>query len=126
VLPYRAGWAAFVIAIVAGGAGARGQSVSVSPTTLAFGNQALGTTSVVRAVTLKNGQTTAITISSISTSLSEYVQTNNCPATLRSATKCVVTVTFTASMLGPETAYVTITDSTAGSPHNMYLLGVGK
>lgn len=45
---------------------------------------------------------------------------------VKTATKYTVTVTFTASVLGPETAYVTITDSTPGSPHNMYLLGVGK
>jgi len=86
-------------------------------------------TPVSQALPLGNNGKSAMTISSIKitgTNSADFTQTNNCPATLRSATKCVVTVTFTASMLGPETAYVTITDSTAGSPHNMYLLGVGK
>lgn len=86
-------------------------------------------TPVSQALPLGNNGKSAMTISSIKitgTNSADFTQTNNCPATLKSATKCVVTVTFTASMLGPETAYVTITDSTAGSPHNMYLLGVGK
>jgi len=86
-------------------------------------------TRVSQALPLGNNGKSAMTISSIritGTNAVDFTQTNNCPATLKSATKCVVTVTFTASVLGPETAYVTITDSTAGSPHNMYLLGVGK
>jgi hypothetical protein len=29
-------------------------------------------------------------------------------------------------MLGPESAYATITDNAVGSPHNIYVIGVGK
>lgn len=74
-------------------------------------------TPVTQALTLGNNGKSAMTISSIKitgTNSADFTQTNNCPATLKSATKCVVTVTFTASVLGPETAYVTITDSSAG------------
>ena len=85
-------------------------------------------TPVTQALPLGNNGKSAMSISNIKitgTNSADFKETNNCLATLKSATKCVVNVTFTASMLGPETAYVTITDSTAGSPHNMYLLGVG-
>ena len=84
---------------------------------------------VSQAVTLGNNGKSALTISSVKitgTNAADFTQTNTCPATLKPATKCVVTITFTASMLGPETAYVTITDNTAGSPHNIYVIGVGK
>jgi hypothetical protein len=37
------------------------QSVTVNPTTVSFGNQADGTSSSVHKVTLKNGQSSAIT-----------------------------------------------------------------
>lgn len=93
-----------------------------------FPPSALGTP-VKQALTLGNNGKATMTISSITitgTNAPDFTETNTCPATLKTATKCVVTVTFKASMLGPETAYVTITDSTVGSPHNMYLLGVGK
>ena len=84
---------------------------------------------VTATLALGNNGKAAMTISSIAitgTNAADFTQANTCPATLKPATKCAVTVTFTASALGPETAYVTITDSTAGSPHNMYLVGVGK
>jgi hypothetical protein len=93
-----------------------------------FAASAIGTP-VKQALTLGNNGKASMTISSIAitgTNAADFTETNTCPATLKTATGCVVTVTFKASVLGPETAYVTITDSTPGSPHNMYLLGVGE
>lgn len=79
------------------------QTVTVSPTSVAFGNQVQGTTSSVHKVTLKNGQSSAVTITSITTSLSDYAKTNNCPvspATLAAAATCTISITFTPSVLG--------------------------
>jgi hypothetical protein len=59
------------------------------------------------------------------TNSTDFVQTNTC-TTLLPGKKCVITVTFKASVLGPESAYATITDNAVGSPHNIYLIGVGK
>jgi hypothetical protein len=76
-----------------------------------------------------NSGNSKLTISSIQVTgnnAPDFVQTNNCPASLAAGKKCVITVTFTASLLGPEWAYVTITDNAVGSPHNMYLIGVGQ
>jgi hypothetical protein len=56
----------------------------------------------------------------------DFSQTNNCSASLAAGAKCVITLTFTASVLGPEWAYVMITDNAVGSPHNVYVIGVGK
>ena len=69
------------------------QTVTVSPTSVAFGNQVQGTTSSVHKVTLKNGQSSAVTITSITASLSDYSETNNCPvspATLATAASCTI------------------------------------
>ena len=55
------------------------QSVTVSPVTLSFGSLAVGSSSTVHKATLKNGQTSAITINSITSNLADYTQTNNCP-----------------------------------------------
>jgi hypothetical protein len=55
------------------------QTVTVTPTSIAFDNQAQGTSSAVHRVTLKNGQTSGITVSSITTNLADYTETNNCP-----------------------------------------------
>jgi uncharacterized protein YjdB len=104
------------------------QSVTVSPTSVAFGNQAQGTASSVHNVTLKNGQSSAISISSIATNLSDYSVTNNCPispATLASGKSCTISTTFTPSVQGTRNATLTITDSGLSSLQLVTLTGTG-
>jgi hypothetical protein len=81
-------------------------------------------------MSLVNSGNATLTVSDIQitgTNLPDYIQTNTCKsASLAPGQKCVITVTFTPSLVGPETAYATITDNAVGSPHNIYLTGVGK
>jgi hypothetical protein len=60
------------------------------------------------------------------TNAADFSQTNNCPASLAPGGFCVISLSFKASVLGPETAYVMITDNAVGSPHNIYAIGVGQ
>jgi uncharacterized protein YjdB len=104
------------------------QSVTVSPTSISFGNQAQGTTSSVHKVTLKNGQSSAITISSISTNLSDFGETNNCPvspATLKAGASCTISVTFTPSVQGTRSGTLTVVDTGLSSPQLVTLTGTG-
>ena len=104
------------------------QTVTVSPTTLSFPNQVQGTPSSIQKVTLKNGQTSAITVTKISSSLSDYSQTNTCPAspsTLAAGRSCTISVTFTPAALGSRTGTVTVTDTGASSPQTVSLSGTG-
>ena len=82
---------------------AEAQNVTALPTSLFFGNQVEGTTSAAKKVSLKNGQSSAITVASISTSLSDYAATNNCPispATLAAGASCTIwSVIFGSSIL---------------------------
>jgi hypothetical protein len=107
---------------------ASAQTVATTPTTIAFGNQVVGTTSSVHKVTLKNGQTSAITITSISTGLAVYAQTNSCPVspkTLAAAATCTISVTFTPAALGARSDTLTIIDSGTSSPQKVALTGTG-
>jgi hypothetical protein len=84
---------------------------------------------VQETIGLKNSGTATLTISNIAISGSnaaDFSQTNTCTSLPPMTKECIITVGFTASMLGPETAYVTITDNAVGSPHNIYLTGVGE
>ncbi len=104
------------------------QSVTVSPTSLSFGNQVQGMGTAVKKVTLKNGQTSAITITSISSSLTDYTQTNTCPAspsTLAAGRSCTISVTFTPTALGTRTGTLTVTDTGGSSPQTVSLSGTG-
>ncbi len=104
------------------------QSVTVTPTSISFGNQAQGTTSSIHKVTLKDGQKSAITINSISTNLADYAETNNCPvspATLAAGATCTISITFTPSAQGSRDATLTVVDSGLSSPQLVTLTGTG-
>lgn len=104
------------------------QTVTVNPTSVSFGNQAVGTSSSVHNVKLKNGQSSAITISSISTNLADYGQTNNCPmspATLAAGASCAISITFTPSAQGSRNATLTVVDTGLSSPQLVTLTGTG-
>jgi Abnormal spindle-like microcephaly-assoc'd, ASPM-SPD-2-Hydin len=106
-------------------------AVSLSPTALSFGNQNVGTTSAVQTVTLTNTGTSALTINSIAltgTNTNDFAQTNTCPvspATLATSTSCTLSVTFTPSTNGANSASLSISDNAAGSPQTISLLGTG-
>jgi uncharacterized protein YjdB len=104
------------------------QSVTVSAASLTYENQAQGTSSSVHKVTLTNGQTSAITLSSISTNLADYFETNNCPlspATLAAGATCTISITFTPSAQGTRDATLTVVDAGLSNPQLITLNGKG-
>ena len=100
------------------------QSVTVSPASLSFGNEALSIPSSAKTVTLKNGTSTALTISSIGAS-GEYSDTTTCGASLSAGASCTISVTFTPSATGSRTGTITVTDSASNSPQTVSLTGTG-
>jgi phosphatidylethanolamine-binding protein (PEBP) family uncharacterized protein len=101
-----------------------GGSFTVSPSSLTFASQNVGTTSAAQAVTVSNGTSGAVSISSIQAT-GDFAQTNNCGTSLAAGGSCTVNVTFTPTAAGPRSGTLTITDSAAGSPHSVGLSGTG-
>jgi len=106
-----------------------GTSAKLSPTSVAFGDWAVGLTSTVDKVTLTNVGTTALTISSIAvtgTEAGDFPQTaTTCGASLAAAASCTVSVTFKPSTTGARSANLTFTDGASGSPQQVPLSGTG-
>ena len=103
-------------------------AVSISPSSVAFGNQTVGTTSTGQTVTLANTGSADLSITSIAVSgsnASNFAQTNNCGSTVAASANCTISVTFTPSRTGSRSASITITDGAAGSPHTVALSGTG-
>jgi hypothetical protein len=108
--------------------------VGLAPTSLAFGNQVLNTTSAAQTVTLTNTGNAALTINSIAAS-GDFAATstgaNACPispATLSAtagSNTCVISVTFKPTALGARAGTLTVTDNAGGSPHTVGLTGTG-
>src|SRR5207249_4233836 len=101
---------------------------SLSPTSLAFGNQTVGTTSAARVITLSNTGTASLSISGIAvrgTNSADFIQTHTCGASLAAGTSCTISVTFRPAATGTRSARVSVTDNASGSPQAVALRGSG-
>ena len=99
------------------------QSVSLSPTSLSFGNQVVNTTSATVNVTLTNSGSALLTLSVSITG--DYSQTNTCGSSVAAGKKCTISVTFKPTATGTRTGTVTITDNASNSPQTISLTGTG-
>ncbi len=99
-------------------------SVSLSPTSLSFGSQNIGTTSAGQNVTLTNTGSAALSISSIAVTGSnngDFAQTNSCGSSLAAGANCTHWCDFHADCgTGSRSASVTITDNATGSPQTFH------
>ena len=101
-------------------------AVTVSPTALAFGNQATQTTSPSQTITVTNNQTTTLTGLSSSVTGTGFGRTTTCGSTLTVAThSCTISVTFSPTAMGPVTGNVTVNYTGSGSPQTVTLSGTG-
>jgi phosphatidylethanolamine-binding protein (PEBP) family uncharacterized protein len=102
--------------------------VSLSPTSLAFGNQSVGTTSTAQTLTLSNTGTATLSITSLAlmgTNASDFAQTNTCGSSVAGGANCTISVRFTPAASGTRSAAVTLTDNATGSPQKVSLSGTG-
>lgn len=99
-------------------------TVSLSSTSLAFGNQPVNTSSSAQTVALTNTGTGPLTIGSIVAS-GDFSQTNNCGIQIAAGANCTISVTFTPVAIGTRTAAITITDNASDSPQTVTLNGTG-
>jgi hypothetical protein len=102
--------------------------LGVSPTSLAFGNQATGGGTAAQSIILTNSGTVAVTLSSITVAgiqADDFAQSNNCGTSLAPGAKCSIAVFFTPVAVGAKSAALTIIDAASGSPHHAALSGTG-
>lgn len=100
--------------------------IAVSPSSLSFGSQLVGSASSVLAVKVSNNGATATTVSIAASG--DFAQTSNCPvspATLAPAASCTVSVTFTPTAAGVRNGAITVSDPLPGSPQIVALTGTG-
>ena len=103
-------------------------TVTVSPTSLNFGQEAVGTTSNPLPVILTNGQSTALSISNIfgsGTNPGDFKQTNDCGSSLAAGASCTINVSFAPTATGTRTATLDVSDNASNSPQTVSLTGMG-
>ena len=101
-----------------------GPTVLVTPSSMTFGDQLVGTTSMPQAITLTNTGNAALAISSIALS-GDFNQSNSCGSGLLAGSSCNIYVSFAPTAAGNRTGALTITDSAPGSPHIVPVAGTG-
>jgi hypothetical protein len=102
-----------------------GPQVMLSPTSLSFGVQVVGTTSPPQTVTLTNTGTGSLTINNTSISAGFTITNNGCPATVKAGNHCTIQVAFSPGLSGAFSGTLSIADNAQGSPQTVSLSGTG-
>ena len=107
-----------------GGTGPGSATLTASPTSLAFGNETVGSTTSAQSVTIQNTGTAAASISSVSAG-SPFAETNNCGSSLAAGASCTANVTFTPSATGSASGSLTVNSNATNGTLTVGLSGTG-
>jgi hypothetical protein len=104
--------------------------ITITPTSLTFGDQVQGTTSAVQNVTYQNGGSGAVTVNNVTITGADpsdftIISANCIGNPLAPTTNCSVSVEFTPQGTGLRTANLVFTDTDTGSPRVVPLSGTG-
>lgn len=99
-------------------------NATLTPASLAYATQLVGTPSASQPATLTNTGSVPITITKISTT-GPYSQTNNCGTSLAAGGNCTINVVFTPTKAGTQTGTLSVADNAPNSPQTTMLSGVG-
>ncbi len=111
------------IVVALSGTGIAPGAVSLSPSTVPFGQVEVGTTSAAQQVTASNTGGTAISITGVQASAPFAIASNACGASLAAGAACQVKVEFAPTQKGAVTGTLTFTDE-AGT-QSAQLTGTG-
>jgi len=111
------------------GAGSTGKpTIGLSPTSLSFGNENLGTTSASQTITVSNTGTAAVPFLVVGVTGPDAVDfpfTTTCGHSLAANTTCTVAIMFKPLAAGSRTASVTLAELTATPLQSVALSGTG-
>jgi FG-GAP-like repeat/Abnormal spindle-like microcephaly-assoc'd, ASPM-SPD-2-Hydin len=106
-----------------------GTVVTLSPSSLTFATQKVGTSSPPQQVDLTNTGKIPLDIAKWALhgfDPNDFSESNNCPSSLGAGANCTITVTFNPTHTGARSAILYITDSGGGSPQTVALAGAGS
>jgi hypothetical protein len=101
-------------------------AVSLSPKSLTFSSQHVGTSSAAQGVTLSdtgNGALNVMSIGFTGPNAGDFSQTNTCGSTVAAGNNCAISVMFAPTAAGARSASLYITDNTNNSPQTVSLTG---
>jgi hypothetical protein len=103
----------------------QGPAATLSPASVTFPNQYVGTSGNPQSVTVTNNGTVTLTITNVAASPSDFATLNACGSSLAVGASCAIGVFFDPTTGGTRTGTLTITDN-AGDPQTVPLTGTGQ
>jgi len=104
-------------------------SAILSPASLTFASQSIGTTSPPQTVTLTNpvnGTSAPLTISSVVAVGDFAISQNTCGRLLAAGGSCTISLTFTPTAPGPRTGQLAVFDNAPNVQQGVILSGIGQ
>ena len=95
---------------------------TITPASLTFASQLIGTTSAAQMVTVANKSNYPVTINSVAASAG-YAVSSACGTSVAANTSCLVSVTFVPTTAGTVTGTATFASNATGSPQTVTLSG---
>jgi 6-phosphogluconolactonase (cycloisomerase 2 family) len=115
------------VALTAKGSGTADSPITLTPSTLAFGNQTIDSTSVAQSGVIKNTGATSLSLTFAASG--SYIKSNPasgaCSGSLAGGSSCTIDVQFSPAVLGAIDGGVSVSYSGANSPQVVGLTGTG-
>ncbi|MGW3984039.1 discoidin domain-containing protein [Streptomyces mirabilis] len=106
------------------GSGSPSATLTASPGSLTFADQAVNTTSAAQSVTVTDSGAATASITGV-TAGGDFAQTNTCGTALAAGANCTVSVTFGPTASGTRTGTLTLTGDQSNNPTMVALSGTG-
>jgi len=104
----------------------QGPGVSLSPSNLSFPSQYVGTSGLPQSVKLMNIGNTALTITNVTASPSDFAPLSTCGSSVAPGASCSIGVFFDPTTSGTRNGTLTVTDSASRSPQTAASTGIGQ
>lgn len=103
-----------------------GSLASPAPSTVNFPGQYVGTSGLPQTVTVTNTGNAALTITGLTTSISDFGTLSNCSNAVQPGMNCTIGVFFDPTASGNRAGTLSITSNAVGSPQVVQLMGAGQ
>jgi Bacterial Ig-like domain (group 3)/FG-GAP-like repeat len=100
--------------------------VTLSPSSISFPAQYVGTSGLPQTVTLTNTGNDTLTIDSVNTTAADFGELSSCGNSVPQGASCQIGVFFDPTASGTRTGALTLTDNAPGSPQSLPLTGAGQ
>ena len=100
-------------------------AVDLSPSSLVFATQKVGTTSTAQTITVENYGNATLTLTNVAVTGPFIISANTCGTSLTAGSTCTISVEFKPTVTGAATGDLVLTDNAGDSPQMAALSGTG-